>query len=139
MISVLISSESRYPISRPKIKAKIEEILSKFGVDDVEVSLSVVGDRKMKHLNQQYRQKDETTNVLSFPLEEPRGGEGILRLGDIIVSYPEAQKEALEENKFIDEVLLMLVEHGLMHLLGFNHDNGSEFKISSSKNFGFRS
>lgn len=139
MISILISSESRYPISRPKIKAKIEEILGKFGVDDVEVSLAIVGDRKMKQLNQQYRQKDETTNVLSFSLEEPRGEEGILRLGDIVVSYPEAQKEALEENKLINEVLLKLVEHGLMHLLGFNHDNGTEFKISTTKNFGFRS
>jgi probable rRNA maturation factor len=131
MISILISSESRYPINRKKIRQKVKQVLGRGGIEDVEVSVSVVGDRKIRQLNRQYLKIDEPTDVLSFPLEEPRDREGILRLGDVVVSYPEAQKWAREKNWFVDEAILRLVEHGLLHLLGFKHDNGTEFKIST--------
>jgi len=134
MISVLISSKSSYPVERKKIKEKVKEILEKMGMDEVEVSLAIVGDRKIKELNRCFRHLDEVTDVLSFPLEEPRGQDGILRLGDVVISYPQARKWAKERNKFVEEVILELVEHGLKHLLGFNHDNHSDFKISTTKN-----
>jgi len=135
MLSVLISSESRYPVSRKKIKEKIAEVLKRFNLDDAEVSLSIVGNRKIRELNRLYRKIDEPTDVLSFPLEEPRDSEGILRLGDIVISYPVAQDWARERNKFVEEVILELTEHGLLHLLGFEHDNGVEFKIPAAKDF----
>ena len=127
MISILISSESRYPISRPKIKVKVEEVLKRQKVNDVEISVLIVGERKTRQLNKQFRQIDEPTDVLSFPLEEPRDERGILRLGDIVVSYPHAQRYAREENRLVDEVIFELVEHGLMHLLGFTHKEGLNF------------
>jgi len=134
MILTLISSESRYPVSRSKIKAKIEEILKHHKVNGVEVSVLVVGERKIRQLNKQFRQTDEPTDVLSFPLEEPRDKKGILRLGDIVISYPHAQRYAREENKMVDEVILELAEHGLLHLLGFNHQEGLNF----NGNFSFK-
>lgn len=133
MISILISSESRYPINRKKIRQKVKQVLERCNVEDVEVSVLVVGDRKIRQLNRQYLKIDEVTDVLSFPLEEPRDEEGILRLGDVVVSYPEARKWAREKNWFVDEAVLKLVEHGLLHLLGFKHDNGTEFKISTTE------
>lgn len=133
MISILISSESRYPINRKKIRQKVKQALEQYRIEDVEVSISVVGDRKIRQLNRQYLKIDEPTDVLSFPLEEPRNEGGVLRLGDVVVSYPEARKWAREKNKFVDEVVLELVEHGLLHLLGFKHDNGTEFKISTTE------
>ena len=139
MISVLISSESRYPISRPKIKEKVRQILESMGMEEVEVSVMIVGDRKIRELNRQFRQVDEVTDVLSFPLEEPRGQDGILRLGDIVISYPQARKWALERNKLVDQVVLELIEHGLRHLLGINHDNHFKFKIPTTKNWGIES
>lgn len=133
MISILISSESRYPISRKKIKEKVGETLKRAGLDEVEVSVLIVGDRKIRELNRQYLKIDEPTDVLSFPLEEPRDEDGILSLGDIVVSYPQAQKWAREKNRLVDEVVLELTEHGLLHLLGFKHDDGLEFKIPTTK------
>lgn len=118
MISVLISSESRYPFSRKRVREWIKKWLEREGLKETEVSVLIVGGRKIKELNRQYRQIDESTDVLAFPLEEPRGPDGILRLGDIIISYPAAREEARKEEKLVDQKILELVEHGLAHLLG---------------------
>ncbi len=96
----------------------------------MEVSILIVGERKIRQLNKQFLQINEPTDVLSFPLEEPRDKKGILRLGDVVISYPLAQKYAREENKLVMEVILELMEHGLMHLLGFNHVEGLNFNGS---------
>ncbi|PIU03280.1 rRNA maturation RNase YbeY [Candidatus Shapirobacteria bacterium CG08_land_8_20_14_0_20_39_18] len=121
MISVLISSESRYRIDRQKIKKGIEDFLGQVGMNEVEVSVAVVGGRKIRSLNKTYRQLDESTDVLSFPQEGSRDPDGILRLGDILVCYPQAIEQAVEEDKMVDEKINELVEHGLRHLLGIHH------------------
>lgn len=122
MISVLIASESRYIIERRNIRQMVEEVLKKAGLVDVEVSVLVVGSRKIKALNSQYRQLDEPTDVLSFPQESSRGPDGVLRLGDVVVCYPICREEAALENKLVSEKMNELVEHGLKHLLGEHHD-----------------
>lgn len=91
----------------------------------IEVSIAIVGDRKMRELNNKYRNLDKTTNVLSFsqiegsaaPLPADR-----LFLGDIVVSYPVVIEEAARENMLVDDKINELVEHGLMHLLGLHHE-----------------
>lgn len=129
MTSVLIKTESHYVINRKTIKEAIDKTLHLKGVrSQTEVSVSIIGDRLMKDLNKKYRNIDETTDVLSFPLTEESDHEfvevpdNILRLGDIIVSYPQARDEAIEENKLIDDKISELVIHGLLHLLGQHHD-----------------
>lgn len=121
MISVLISSESRYRINRQKIKKCIEDFLGQAGLDDIEVSVDIGGTRKIRKLNKQYRQLDESTDVLSFPQEGSRDPDGFLRLGDIIICYPIAVQDAASENKMVDDKMNELVEHGLKHLLGEHH------------------
>lgn len=122
MISVLIISESRYLVSRDKIRQAIKSFLEMQRLDDVEVSISIVGARKIRQLNRKWRQIDKETDVLSFPLEEPRGVDGTLRLGDVVVCYPVAIKQAASENKLVDDKINELVEHGLRHLLGEHHE-----------------
>jgi probable rRNA maturation factor len=130
MINVLFRTESHYRVNRPRIREAIIAILEKEGVRvKTEVSISIVGDRYMRMLNKKYKDKDETTNVLSFPLndEEEKAPfvdfpDKVLRLGDIVISYPEARSEAAEENKLVDEKIDELIEHGLMHLLGKHHE-----------------
>ncbi len=122
MISVLISSGARYKVDREKLRKKVEEFLTGRGLDDVEVSIAIVGGRKMRQLNRTYRKIDAATDVLSFPLEEPRDKEGVLRLGDIVICYSKAREEAAEEEKFVDDKVSDLIEHGLRHLLGEHHD-----------------
>ena len=127
MINVLIYKESRYPFNRKIIRSTVEEVLKTQGVKGkVEIGISVVGDRKMRELNKKYAQKDETTDVLSFSLENGAGfiapPDGVLRLGDVVISYPEAVKNAAENNILVDEEIGTLVEHGLKHLLGIHHE-----------------
>lgn len=134
MISVLISSESRYPISRPKIKKTVETYIATLGMDDIEISVAVVGSRKIKELNKKWRNLDEVTTVLSFSLEEPRDKEGILRMGDIVISYPEAREIAQEDDLTMDGAIEKLVIHGLNNLFEKN-DNNLLSQIPSAKTF----
>jgi probable rRNA maturation factor len=128
-ITVLIKAASHFPVSRAKIREAVVTRLAGFVKRKTEVSVLVVGDRQMRSLNLKYRKLDATTDVLSFPLNESAVAEtqfieppdDILRLGDIVVSYPQAVREAREENKMVDVKVVELVEHGLNHLLGIHH------------------
>ena len=129
MIDVLIYKESRYPANRKMIRKTAEVFLVDQGIKgNVEVGVSVVGDRKMRKLNKKYNQKDEPTDVLSFSLEEGSGfitpPDGVLRLGDVVISYPEAVKNAADNNVLVDEEIETLLKHGLSHLLGIHHEEG---------------
>ena len=129
MINILFQTESHYPVDRKKIKDAIILSLSKRIKSDTEVSVTIAGDRRMKGLNQKYRKLDETTDVLSFPLNDSSvttvpfqdSPDRVLRLGDIVVSYPQAVSEAAEENKLVDDKIIELVLHGLEHLMGIHH------------------
>jgi len=122
MIKVLITTESRYPADRKIIRDRAIKVLESHGVKGkAEVEVSIVGDRKMKELHKKYMGDDTTTDVLSFPLEDS-GPDGVLRLGCVVVSYPQAIKEAIEENVLVDEKIAFLVEHGILHLLGIHHE-----------------
>lgn len=132
MSEILVRSESRYPVDRKKIREKIAKFLAeKKIIGKVEVSVVIVGDRKMKALNQKYREIKKTTPVLAFPLENTERSsldrrfplpfsspDNVLRLGDIVVSFPEAVKLAAQEEKLVDDKINELVEHGMKKLLG---------------------
>ncbi len=89
-IKVLIYVESRYKVNRKKIKSAVASICEENSVkSSIEVSVAIVGDRKMKKLNKKYRDKDGTANVLSFPLSEGEPSalpSDIVRLGVLIFS-----------------------------------------------------
>lgn len=128
MISVLFQTETHFPVDRKKIREAISHALDGKIKRDAEVSVSIVGDRRMRQLNKKYRKLETTTDVLSFPLNDPaeKGAfidspDGVLRLGDIVVSFPQAVAEATEENKLVDEAIIGLALHGLNHLLGIHH------------------
>lgn len=123
MVRVLISSESRFPINRKLLKRVAQEFLDEQKIkSEAEVSLSVVGDRKMRELNKKYRQIDQTTPVLSFGLENEKPfakyPDNILHLGDIVISYPQVVLLAAQENKLVDQKITELLHHGLANLLG---------------------
>ena len=125
-VKTLIFVESRYKINRKMIRSKIEEVLKNQNLtSDIEVSLAFVGDRKMRELSKKYKGEDKTRNILSFSLSEGEATvmpSDILRLGDIVISYPFLIKQAAEEEELVDDRVNMLVEHGLMHLLGLHHE-----------------
>ena len=126
MTNILIYVESRYKVSRKRIKAAVLATLEEQNVQsEIEVSIAIVGDRKMKVLNKKYRDKDTTTNILSFPLAEGEQAPlppGVTRLGDIVISYPVLIKESSEYDMLVDDRVEELVRHGMMHLLGLHHE-----------------
>lgn len=125
-LKVQIFVESRYRINRRRVKSVVDKVLQKNEVSTpVEVSIAVVGDRKMRELSKKYKGEDKTHNVLSFSQtdgESLKGSEDVLRLGDIVISYPQVIKEASEEEVYVDDKVDELVEHGLLHLLGLHHE-----------------
>lgn len=126
LVQIPIFVESRYRVSRKRIKSAILKVLSEHGIKGpTEVSVAIVGDRKMRALSKKYKGEDKTRNILSFSLSE---GEStylpseILRLGDIVISYPQIIKEASEEEMLVDDKVDELIQHGMLHLLGINHE-----------------
>lgn len=96
-----------------------------------QVSVSLVGDILMKKLNKRWRKKDKPTDVLSWPFQE--GRQIIIKnapiiLGEIVIDYQQAQRQAREYRHSLRSELAKLYIHGLLHLLGFDHDTVSKSK-----------
>lgn len=123
---ILIYVESRYKVDRKRIKSAVQFVLEEQNVQSaVEISIAIIGDRKMRALNKQYRGKDATANILEFPLSEGEQTplpDDITRLGDIVISYPMVIKEASEQDMLVDDRVEELLRHGMLHLLGLHHD-----------------
>lgn len=125
-VSVPIFVESRYKVNRKRITSLINSLLKKNQIKGfVEVSVAIIGNRKMRELSKKYKNEDKTRDVLSFSLIEGETTylpQDVLRLGDIAISYPEVIREASEEEMLVDDKVDELIEHGMEHLLGINHD-----------------
>ncbi|MBI2597176.1 rRNA maturation RNase YbeY [Candidatus Daviesbacteria bacterium] len=136
MINIIVSSDPRYHVNKIVIKSAVTQALLKHRVGGrVEVGVNIIGDRKMHELNKKFRGIDSTTDVLSFALEDPHvdnlqhvprigfvaSPDKWLRLGDIVISYPQAVEDASLDGTSVDEEIKILVEHGVNHLLGIHH------------------
>jgi probable rRNA maturation factor len=87
------------------------------------VSVLLVGDRRMRALNLQYRGLDRTTDVLSFSqLEGPSLQQLSAELGDIVISPAQALRQAKERNETLAREMEILLIHGLLHLMGYDHE-----------------
>jgi len=97
---------------------------------EVELGLLITDDETVRKLNQEYRGIDEPTDVLSFALVERKPGsspfitppDDLLHLGEVVISYPQAVRQAEENNHKVEEEVALLVIHGILHLLGYEHD-----------------
>ncbi len=107
------------------VEMAIERCLEQQELAGSEVSLSIVGDREQHALNLQYRGVDRTTDVLSFPMEEERPKEPGL-LGDIVISAPQAKRQAGEYGHSLQREMAFLAVHGTLHLLGYDHETPAD-------------
>jgi probable rRNA maturation factor len=97
-----------------------------------EVSLMITGQEKVHELNRQYLGEDRPTDVLAFPMQSvPDTAErspfiappdGIKHLGEVIISYPQAVIQAAERQHPVKKEMALLIIHGILHLLGYDHD-----------------
>ena len=95
---------------------------------DVDVAVRVVDADEIRTLNRLYRDKDKTTNVLSFPAGNIEGlpAEAGVQLGDVVVCAAVVAAEATEQGKAINDHWAHMIVHGTLHLLGFDHENDAE-------------
>ena len=105
-----------------KIASAILELLGK---DKAELSLALVGNVEIQRLNAKYRQKNHPTDVLSFAAEKNLPME-IHLLGDVIISVEKAAEQARERRHTLDEEMTTLLIHGVVHLMGYDHERSSK-------------
>ena len=103
------------------LKKIAQAILAVVGQADAELSLALIGNAEMQMLNAKYRGKDYPTDVLSFPMAEGLSPAGHL-LGDVIISVEKARQQAEERGRSRDKELATLLIHGIVHLLGYDHE-----------------
>jgi len=95
-------------------------------LDGAEVSVLLADDAEMRALNERWRGVDKPTNVLSFPAAGPDKIAAAPLLGDIVVAFETAEREAVEEGKTFADHAAHLVVHGFLHLLGYDHQGAGE-------------
>ena len=109
-----------------RLRRSLSRLLKWLQREDAEISLLLVDDEQIRGLNRDYFQKDHPTNVISFSMLE--GDFGALNpqiLGDIVISVDRALRDALEGDIPLMDEIEFLTIHGLLHLLGYNHENTS--------------
>lgn len=123
---ILINKEVKdRRITKKFLKDKAQEILRELNLQNVELSLTLTDDEKIRQINRAWRNKDKPTDVLSFPMEETVGYKYRV-LGDVIISAPFAERQAEEIGySYRDEVLRLMI-HGILHLLGYDHEKSEE-------------
>jgi probable rRNA maturation factor len=115
----------------PRITVLVGSIVGRElpGVDEYVLSVHLVSDATIRNLNSEHRGLDTPTDVLSFPLHStdfvlPRGAP--TDLGDVVVSYPRAVSQAHEYGHSVEREVAYLVAHGLLHVLGYDHEVEAE-------------
>ncbi|HET7307722.1 MAG TPA: rRNA maturation RNase YbeY [Gammaproteobacteria bacterium] len=93
--------------------------------EDAEVAIRIVGTDEGAALNRRYRNREGPTNVLSFPAELPPGVDLPL-IGDLVICGPVVAAEAVEQGKPVEAHWAHLTVHGILHLIGFDHQNDTE-------------
>ena len=107
--------------SRPQVRRWVRATLHAMGDQPAEVAVRFVDAEEGRMLNRDYRHKDYATNVLSFVYEsEPRVA------GDLVVCLPVVLREAAEQGKRAEAHFAHLIVHGMLHLLGYDHETGAK-------------
>jgi metalloprotein, YbeY/UPF0054 family len=130
-INILIDKEYKNKVKSAWLKNVAREVQKAENVSEKsEMGLKITGDEEIHKLNLQYLDEARPTDVLSFPMNEQLDAapvfvkvpDGKLHLGDIMISYPTALKQAEEHNHPVNREIAILLIHGILHLLGYDHD-----------------
>ena len=107
-------------------------VLAAESVPAAELGVLITDDEAVRRLNAEYAGEDETTDVLAFSLREGEvfvSPDGVMRLGEVIISYPTASRQAAEAGRRVDEEMAHLLVHGILHLLGYDHVEPEEERV----------
>lgn len=134
----IINQQTKIKIETRQFKSFADSILSEIA-NGKTITVAFISDKKMAELNNQFRGKNYTTDVLSFPFENEFEDEETF-LGDIVISVEQSQRQATENNLTLENEIEQLILHGILHLLGYDHetDNGemNQLELQLREKFG---
>ena len=124
MAIFLHNKHSKIQIDNLDIKMKIDAIMANLNCLDKEISILLMSDNEIRQLNKKFRDYDKPTDVLSFPqkADEDPPIPGEIILGDIAISLDTAKFQAKEHGLKLKEEIILLLIHGILHLLGYDHE-----------------
>jgi len=131
---VLIMRPFGRKVRKATLRRVVEEIASAEGITSpTAVSLVIADDETVHELNREWRGMDRTTDVLAFALREgdmafPSDAEGTTQLGEVIISLPQAERQAKRAGHSLKREIAVLVIHGILHLLGYDHQTTGQRK-----------
>jgi rRNA maturation RNase YbeY len=115
-------------LGRRQLLRLAQTVLTLIGEPSADISVSFVGDRRMRRLNHRFRRKDRRTDVLAFAFREARTPHDFNRtaahLGDVVIALPFAQRQAKAAQRPLEEEVVALLIHGVLHLCGYDHERG---------------
>ena len=140
-MTINLSSDEKYYLSDKllnDLNKMFKHISSKEGLEDNNVNLRFVSSREMKKLNSHYRGINKDTNVLSFENQD-LSKDHTKNIGDIAISYSYVKNEAITQEKNLDDHIMHMFTHGMLHILGYDHNNNHQANNMESKEIEFLS
>ncbi len=124
---LLSNNQNQHPVDSKALQSQIGQVLEILGETQCELSLLLTDDAEIRRLNKTYRNLDHATDVLSFPQDENAVNEsGDTLLGDVVISVETAARQAEEHHLSFNEELILLAIHGILHLLGYDHERSPQ-------------
>jgi probable rRNA maturation factor len=120
----ILNQQKKFKVDVSRVRRNLKRLLIKLNHKNSDICVVLVDDKKILEINRNYLQRNHPTNVISFAMTE--GSFGDLHpeiLGDIVISVETAARDAMTvQFDFMDELDFLII-HGLLHLLGYNHEN----------------
>ncbi|MBL7209672.1 MAG: rRNA maturation RNase YbeY [Dehalococcoidia bacterium] len=142
-INVHIEKKLKASVRENWLKSIVQKALEIEGVAPVELGVVITDTETVRQLNRTYRGLDEPTDVLAFRMHLDTGQEqqpsfvappdGVRHLGEVIISYPQSVQQAHEQRHRVDQELALLTVHGVLHLLGYDHEQPEESQRMRAK------
>ena len=128
---VLITIDAAFAsvVAEPWLEKIAQRVLASEAVMPAELGILVTDDATLRRLNREYAGEDHATDVLSFSLQEGEefaSPDSVVRLGEVIISFPTAERQARETRRPVDDEVAHLLVHGILHLLGYDHAEPEE-------------
>jgi probable rRNA maturation factor len=124
-LAIDVQNDHEYPVEAARLVGAAELTLRQQGAEvDAGLSVVLMDDEQVRELNQHFRGIDAPTDVLSFPADAPpvEVEDEPPYLGDLLIAFPYASAQAAREGHALMDSLCLLVVHGTLHLLGYDHD-----------------
>jgi probable rRNA maturation factor len=128
-----ISSNTTFDVE--KVERAVSETLIVHNSENSEVSVLLTDDPHMTQLNRKYREINAPTDVLAFAMQEGEDNNDLNAniLGDVVISLETAERQAKEETHSLEEEVAFLTVHGVLHLLGYDHQSQNEVCVMFEK------